>query len=324
MTHIDSRGNSRRIASAAIAAVLGFGIAQTDAVAKQKIADGGNVATCSVQGVFGAIPTNGAVSVPIGVYDPSVFDAVRGGNCDPTTFSGFSINIEGTSYSSVFVNENGIVSFGASIGASPATALFELATPAFAPFFADGFLPNDAALEFGYTDASVGLPNSFWLTWNALLPEGNPGATPNIFQLGIVDLGGGDFDLILNYEQIAWDSATIGAQAGITNGLGAYFLLAGAGVPGAYLGFDDTSSGSSVCNSATPATALACNAINDGSQVVGGQDANTGLPSNGYYLFKFRNGVLVDPVPSQVPLPAAFWLFVAGAGVLFGRRALKR
>lgn len=296
-------------------------ICPTWAAAKAKIADGGAVATCSVETAFGAIPTDGAVAVDIGSYDSSVFDPVRGGNCDPTTFQAFSINIDGSTYSQMFVNENGVVSFGAPITDDPSTPLASLTVPAFAPFFANGFLPDAAALTFGYTSTNDGFANnSFWLTWNEFLPQGDPNSQPNIFQLGIVDLGGGDFDLIFNYEAINWDPAG-GAQAGLNDGAGAVFSLNGAFVPGAYLGFDDTSGGASNCKSASPATALACNAINDGTGI-GAQDFSTGTNSNGYYLFRFRNGALVNP--AEIPLPAAMWLFVAGAAGLAGRRAIKR
>lgn len=285
------------IASAiALTYALGCGAA----FAKSKIADGGSVDTCSVQGVFGSIPIDSFVEVPIGIYDP-VFDPVRNGNCDPTTFAGFSINIGGTSYSSVFVNENGIVSLGGAVIDPPSTSLASLTVPAFAPFFADGFAPDPSvdpdSLKFGYTHPTIS-PNvpSFWLTWNNFLPQGNAAATPNVFQLGIAPIGtSGDFDLIFNYESIAWDDASIGAQAGVTDGGATDVVLAGAGIPGAYIGFDDEFGGTGCQGASNPATALACNKINDGSQPIG-NDPPPAPPSNGYYLFKFRNGALVGTV----------------------------
>lgn len=304
----------RKFFVCSFAALLAAQVGST-AEARKRVVDGGNVSACGFDGTFGAIPTDGAAEISIGVYDST---------CASTTpTQGFSLNIGGTVYSSMFVNENGIVSFGAPIGDSPATPLSNLSSPAFAPFFADG-ANSTTSLKYGWTDASVGFPNSIWLTWDSFTPEADPNATPNIFQLGIVDLGAGDFDLIFNYEAINWDSPTIGAQAGVTLGLGSAFLLAGAGTPGAYLGEDDVSGGSSVCSSATPSTALACNKINDGSQAVGGQDFTTGLPSNGYYLFKFRNGVLLDTPINEIPLPPAAGLFLLGAAAMGGRRLLRR
>jgi hypothetical protein len=293
-----------------MAAVVFFG-AKADA--RGRIIDGGQVSACQA-----TQPTSSAATtIALGVST----------NFDCTLNQTFSININGATYSSVVVNENGIVSFGAAVNADPATtALSSLSVPAFAPFFADGaFAASDPeGLKYGYTTPQVGFSNSFWLTWNNWLPQGSTTATPNIFQMGIVDLGGGDFDLIFNYERIDWDGGAFGAQAGLTLGTGVAgtLLLSGAGISSAYFGFDDTSSGSSQCQSATPATALACNQRNDGSQAIGGTDASTGQPANGYYLFKFRDGQLVNSV-NEVPLPAAAWLFLAGF-TLVARRSLVR
>lgn len=281
-----------------------------EAEARGVIIDGGQVSACQATQPTSNTPTTIALGVST--------------NFDCTLNQSFSININGTNYSSAVVNENGIISFGAAVNGDPAaTALSSLSIPAFAPFFANGaFVASDPdAFKYGYTTPQVGFPNSFWLTWNNWVPEASPMAEPNIFQLGIVDLGGGDFDLIFNYDLINWDGGSSGAQAGLTLGTGVAgtLLLAGAGISSAYLGFDDTSSGSSQCQSATPGTALACNKINDGSQPIGRTDGATGQLSNGYYLFKFRGGQLVQQA-NPVPLPAGAWLFLGGAALLNARR----
>lgn len=294
---------------AAIAAVI-----VSPADAGRRVADGGFVDFCD----FSTMPTDGSLSINIGTYDT---------NCGSTPTSAFSVNIGGTTYSSLFVNENGIISFGAPITAGTGTPLGSLTTPAFAPFFADGQINQDGSrygLQYGWTDSSFGFPDSFWVTYSNFTPQGDPSASPNIFQVGLVDIGGGDFDLIFNYEVINWDMSAIGAQAGVVTSLNNAFLLNGAFIPGAYLGSNDSSSGADVCTSATPATALACNKINDGSQVVGGLDFNTNLPANGYYLFKFRSGVLTSPPINEVPIPAAFGLFALGLAAFASKRLMHK
>lgn len=295
----------------AIAALATAGNAE----AKNRIADGGNVNACNFGTTFGDIPTDGAIEIDIGVYDSSCASPI------PTT--AFSLNIGGTFYNSMFVNENGIVSFGAPITAGAGTPLGNLTTPAFAPFFADGQLADPLDLKYGWTDSSVGLPDSIWLTWNSFIPQNVPTAAPNIFQLGLVDFGGGDFDLILNYETINWDMGAIGAQAGVVTAPGEAFVLPGAGLAGAYFGFEDISSGTGVCNSTTPSTALACNNTNDQSNPVGVLDDNLN-PSNGYYLFKFRNGVLTYPPTNEVPIPPAIGLFLLGIGALASKELSRK
>lgn len=306
---------------AALASVCALG-ASGAAMAKARIIDGGTVETCSVEQFYGPVAGDGATNVDIGLFDPSAFDPTFGGSCDATTFTPFSVNIAGDVYDSLSVQENGIVSFGGAVSSDPSTALSALGLPAFAPFFADGEVTDLQSLTFGYTNASVIGFDSFWLTWTTVAAGADSTSPPNIFQLGIVDQGGGDFDLIFNYEILSWDDPATGAQAGLTYD-GNVILLPGAGTPGAYLGSDDTSSGSSVCSSASPATALACNRINDGSSV-GGQDFSTNDVANGYYLFKFRDGELLDLPPNEIPLPAAAWLFLAGLGALAGKARLSR
>lgn len=307
-----------RTCSLLLCAALAAAAIAGPAFAKKRVVDGGGVDACAFQDTFGALATDGSIEMPLGTFDFG---------CSSTALNTFSINIGGTFYNSMFVNENGFVSFGAPISPGPATPLGSFTAPAFAPFFADGAVPDTTLdLRYGWTDSNVGFPNSVWVTWAGSVPQGAPTAAPNIFQLGIVDLGLGDFDLIFNYEAINWDSSAIGAQAGVVTSLNNAVILAGAGIPGAYLGTADTSTGVSLCNSATPSTALACNNMNDGSQPIGAFDFDTtnGDLSNGYYLFKFRNGVLINAPVNEIPIPAAFGLFAMGLGLFGGRRLMQR
>ncbi|MEQ1930632.1 MAG: VPLPA-CTERM sorting domain-containing protein [Parvularculaceae bacterium] len=312
-----------RLAPVLFTTLFGCVFSTSQVFAKGRVSDGGNVDACTVQTADDPMPANGALQVAIGVYDSGTFNAARGGNCAPATLSPFSINVGGTSYDKLFVHENGVITFGAPTSAAPGTALSSFSVPIFAPFFADAATPDLSSLRFGYTSLDI-FPNveSFWLTWSNFVSADSPASPSSIFQLGIVPVGtSGDFDLIFNYETIRWDSPTIGAQAGVNDGQGNSIVLPGAGVPGKYLGEISFSSGSPVCLNANDlATALACNAINDGSQIGGTDDPNGN--SLGYYLFQFRNGVLLTN-GAEVPLPAAAWLFVLGAGAL-GARKLRR
>lgn len=271
---------------------------------------------CGVQQFSGPIPTDGAASLQIGTYDASEAIADFGTTCaaltDPrTTFNPFSVNLFGAEYDEVHINENGVLSFGGAIANSPNTPLAGLPFPTIAPFFADGVLASD--VEFGYST------NAFWLTWFGLAEEGGDPSDRNRFQVVFFDQGGGDFDLLFNYDSIVWDDAAIGAQAGFSNGNGLAYLLPGAGVAGAYLGtFDEFAFPDPVCASSSLATALACNMINDGTGPFSLLSDGT-TPAPGYYLFNFRDGQAVGY--ELVPLPAGFALFLTGlAGLFLGRR----
>lgn len=284
--------------AAGAAALISFGLA-TAANARGTVLDG-SIDICSVEVFYGDIPSNGAVEVALGTFNADDGINQFGTTCDAlthpnTTFNPFSVNIGGTLYDKMFVHENGILTFGAPIAADPSTPLFTLAVPAIAPFFANGLLPANGSLEFGWSGA-----DTYWLTWFGLEEEGGVAGVRNRFQVAIKSLGGGDFDLIFNYDLIEWDPG----QAGFTDGAGGGFLFPGAGIAGGYLGDD---------NPLTPLdcspTSLACNLFNDGTGP-GSIDFENNLRT-GYYKYEFRNGILT-------PIPAAAWIFGAGFVALLG------
>ena len=275
---------------------------------------------CGIQDFNGPIPQDGSSSLNIGTYDnqEAVDDGVFG--CDSlvdprTSFTPFSVNIGGTLYDELHVSENGIIGFGGPVTADPSTSLFDLLMPAIAPFFADSTISSD--IRFGYDTFEQG---SFWLTYSSMVEEdGNPalGAT---YQVALVNQGGGDFDLIFNYERVLWNDAILGAQAGFTYGNGAGLLIDGAGDPNGYIGEWDEFNPADLSN--CMATSLACSLMfNDGT----GPGSRFG-PGNdiarGYFKFEFRDGEAVGFETTPVPLPPAIALFIAA---LFGlRQATKR
>jgi hypothetical protein len=294
----------------AIAAILTAALilAPDDANAGRRVFDNG-LDACSVDFVAGPVPSDGGVEVAIGTHDPNVFDS-EFRQCDPSTFDGFSIKIGDDLFDTLYVNENGIVSFGGLVTSPAGTALADIGLPVFAPFFADGQIVDQDSLVYGYTreQDAFGV-NSFWLTWASFFPEGDPTADPNIFQMVIVDQGNGDFDLIFNYDTIAWDGDD--AQAGFYTDVGSQILLAGAGIAGAYQGEADEFT--QACFPGFAATALACNSRNDGTGLASRDLFDPNIVLNGYYLFQFRDGVFVDGV-QEVPLPPA--VFLAAIGLL--------
>ncbi|NWG70855.1 MAG: hypothetical protein HXY23_04480 [Parvularculaceae bacterium] len=291
-------------------AFAGALVAAAPAHAGQKIIDQ-TIDICSVETFYGPIGTNGATEVDIGIFNADTGVNNFGTTCDAltdptTTFSPFSINFFGQTYDKIFVNENGILSFGAPVTQDPSTSLFALNVPAIAPFFSNGVLPSPGVLEFGW-----GGLDQFWLTWFGLEEEGSATGDRNSFQIAIINKGGGDFDLLFNYDFIEWDPG----QAGFTDGAGNGYLFPGSGDAGALLG-DESPFGAFPCT----ANSLACNFFNLGPFAT---DLN-GDPRVGLYRFEFRNGApLATPGP-VVPLPAAFWLFLAGPALLGAGRLLKK
>lgn len=235
---------------------------------------------------------------------------------------GFGIRLFGGTYSSVFVNNNGNVTFDFASGVSnPFTisgGLAEAGGPILAPFLADVDTTYTDPVSYG--TGTIAGRQAFVANWTDVASFGQT-ELRNTFQLFLVDrsdLAAGDFDFEFNYTKIQWDAGAqnqgIGALAGYSDANGTDFLLTGSGQLDAF-----TDSGS-------VATRLI--------------EHQLGTPfddatMNGRYAFNVRVGVVShtgqqggggdpfpDPNPSPVPEPATWSL--AGAGALFAVILRKR
>jgi hypothetical protein len=203
----------------------------------------------------------------------------------PAAPIGFNVGFAGGSYSTVYVNSHGNVSFGQPLPDNwvPNQQLFDgLSAPIIAPFFAD----NDATafnVAVAYGTGFVDGRRAFGATYRT---QGYfPGNTSrsNTFQVILIerpDRALGDFDIEFNYGQIQWeasgDNTTVTQSQGGLNGVCAgrsnctpaaagfsygpnapagarSFLLAGSFVAGAFLdgnptGLTSRRAGSSTVN----------------------------------------------------------------------------
>ncbi len=162
------------------------------------------------------------------------------GNQSSTAINlGFNIQIGSNTFSSLFINENGAVSFGGALPSGSFTSVSSLSglisgpvTGVIAPLYTDLTTntivsgPADPGQESGSVfygrgavdlngppfaaDASGATTPAFYVAWiDALAPD----ATAISTQLLIYSLGGGNFDLRLNYGQN--DTDTIAASEGL-------------------------------------------------------------------------------------------------------------
>lgn len=188
---------------------------------------------------------------PLRVLENQSLVTLHGSDDDSTEALalGFSLNLFGVSYSDLYLNNNGNVTFAFPSGlgnpSSAATGLAEQGGPVLAPFLADVDTTYVGALAYGA--GTIGLFNAFTATWVGVAAYGS-GLAPehlNTFQLFLVDrsdTGAGNFDFEFNYEQIQWDQGANGtgvaALAGFSDAGAANFLIEGSGESGAFL--DDT------------------------------------------------------------------------------------
>ncbi len=223
------------------------------------------------------------------------FELVLGGalSIDPTTNSNpFSVNIGGTLYDSVYMNPNGAISFGSGFTDDPTTTpLSTITRPIIAPLFTNYTAVSRAAWGTGNSTGS----STTWL--NYFGAENAAGLTAD-FQVGIQDAGGGDFNVIINYRDIAITDA----QAGLTDGSN-FYEFPGAG---SYHGPD-------VAGCSAPR--LSCYNTN---VPPGTPHPTSTFPVQGRHIFSFRDGALV--VPQAVPEPAMATLLLFGVFTLFATK----
>jgi uncharacterized repeat protein (TIGR01451 family) len=198
------------------------------------------------------------------VRAPSVRAAIDpGAGCTATTLSanddgstgivplGFTANFFGNSYTSLYVNNNGNVTFTAPLSEFTAEPLVTSGIPIIAPFWADVDTRDPGSSEVKYGPTTFGGRPAFCVNWDgvgvgyfALHVD-----KLNKFQLLLVDrsdVNPGDFDIVFNYDQVQWEtgdasggSGGLGgssARAGYTNGTSpTSFEMAGSAVNGAFL-----------------------------------------------------------------------------------------
>lgn len=190
----------------------------------------------------------------------------------------FNLNFYGEGYDKAFVNNNGNITFDAPLGTYTPFGLVATYRPIIAPFFADVDTRGGEG-QVTYGNTSYDGHDAFCVSWPAVGYFPNQVDKLNTFQLLLVDRpdrGNADFDIVYNYDAIAWETGSASggngglggssAVAGFSSGTGTEatsYEFAGSGVNGALL-------------DSNTATGLANN--NRGSTVLG------------RYVFAIRNG----------------------------------
>ncbi|HZE64987.1 MAG TPA: hypothetical protein VE081_00055, partial [Sporichthyaceae bacterium] len=149
-------------------------------------------------------------------------------------------------YSSLYVNNDGTVTFDAPQSTFPGTTLTTVMTRTIAPFLADAAAgsqyPRTGKVSYG----SVWGGSAFCVRWEDMRQQSPPsgGTAENSFSLLLRkpnNTATGDFDIDFRYQHIGWDLGKpldSAASVGLTKGTGAantYFVLPGSQTPGAFV-----------------------------------------------------------------------------------------
>ncbi len=225
----------------------------------------------------------------------------------------FSVNFFGTTYDQVYINENGVISFGSPFAALPGEVpdLLNAGVPLIAAFFADADMGTAGGVNLAFTvPLFVGGPNMFIDMTSTYHGAAGPDPLINFLQIALIDISGttgdaGDFRLELNYDNMPWES---GDRDGGTNGLGGVAPR---------IGFTDGMAlGHEVAGSGVNGVLL--------NPVLFQEDCNVTPLSVGCndYFFEFRGGLPVGiAVGIEVPEPGTFGLLTVGMfSMLFRRR----
>jgi hypothetical protein len=213
---------------------------------------------------------------------------------------GFNVNFFGATYSDLFVNNNGNVTFESPLANfTPFGLRTDLGTPIIAPFFADvdTRAPNSDVVRYG--QGTVNGRNAFGVDWVNVGYYDEHADKLNSFQLVLIDRSDrnpGDFDMEFNYDKIQWET---GDASGGVNGFGGESARAGysagTGAPGTFFEF--------------PGSGVNGYFLDSSSTGLIHHDLSSSVL--GRYLFSVVNG---EPQPPQV-IPAPGTLLLAGIGL---------
>jgi hypothetical protein len=171
----------------------------------------------------------------------------------------FTVDFFGATYNSIYVNNNGNVTFEAPMLTFTPFNLLTTETVIIAPFFGDVDTQGEGSGVLTYGATTFGGRTTFCANWINVGYFSSRTDKLNSFQLLLVDrsdVGAGDFDIIMNYDRIQWETGNASggvdglggssARVGYSNGVDTAFELPGSATNGAFL---DSSPGGLIHNS---------------------------------------------------------------------------
>ena len=173
----------------------------------------------------------------------------------------FEVDFYGNSYDSLYVNNNGNVTFDSPLGEYVPFDLTQTDRVIIAPYFADvDTRPTDGG-TVTYGETTYGGRAAFCVLWDEVGYYPFETDLRNTFQLLLVRTtpGSGDFDIVFRYETVQWElgsaSGGVSARVGFSNGDPTNSVeLAGSAQNGAFLDWGPQALTQGSIGSVTPGT----------------------------------------------------------------------
>ncbi len=196
---------------------------------------------------------NAIVTLPTSSGGDGCKDVVLSPNDDGSshvTPLGFNLDFFGTAYNEVYVNNNGNVTFDGPLSSYTPFDLTSTSSVIIAPFFGDVDTRDDGSepVTYSFGDGTYGGRRAFCVNWVNVGYYSHGTDKLNSFQLVLIDrsdIAPGDFDIMMNYDKIQWESGSASggseglggdsARVGYSNGVDTSFELPGSAVNGAFL-----------------------------------------------------------------------------------------
>lgn len=190
----------------------------------------------------------------------------------------FEVAFYGARYSSLWVNNNGNVTFDAPLATYVPFDLSSTNRVIIAPFFADVDTRGLNSGRVSYGETTFGGQRAFCVLWDSVGYYSRQSDRLNSFQLLLVEKSSG-FDVVFRYQQIQWEmgsaSSGVPARAGFSNGdPNRSVQLTGSAVSGAFL--------------------------DGGAQALASRSVGSSTP--GEFIFQVRNGCTRND-PLNIPIP---------------------
>jgi hypothetical protein len=188
---------------------------------------------------------------------------------------GFTANFFGNPYTQLSVNNNGNVTFDVGLYKYTPFDFTITGNVIIAPFLADVDTRGSGSSVVKYGQTTYNGSQAFCVNWVNVGYYSNGVDKLNSFQLLLVNQGGGNFDIIYNYDKIQWET---GNASGGSGGLGG---------TSAAVGFSNGDGGAA--HYYVRAGSYTNGALLDGNASTGLTHGSVGTTQLGRYIFQVRN-----------------------------------